>query len=364
MYYTDRQKYWIWLSSVKGIGCANFFKLLNEYGEAENVWGQLVLAKSLLTPHVFKNLQQAREQAYFDDLFERMENADIKAVTQLDDDYPERLRGISSAPPTLFLKGNASSLNPEKAVGIVGSRRVTADGVRFTYDVAYKLASNDVCVVSGLALGADRRAHEGCLDGGGVTLAVLGSAVDRLYPTENADVVERILDEGGAVLSEYPPGTPPAAHQFPARNRIISGLSDGVLMTEGSARSGAMITMAFAKEQRRPLFAVPGSVYSLAYEGTNQLLVEGANICIDARQILDYFNWGNVTEAEQIATDALAGLDDQSRQLVELLRYEEKSFNDLVNETKMNSASLNSLLTILEMQGIVYKRYPNFWRAK
>ena len=361
--YTDRQKYWIWLSSVRGIGTVNFFKLMGEYGEAENVWGQLVLARTLLTPALFKNLQEARNQAYMDDLFERMEKGGMRAVTQLDDEYPERLRGITGAPPTLYVLGDAAALNPEKAIGIVGSRRITADGVRFTYDVAKKLAGNGVCVISGLALGADRRAHEGCLDGGAPTLAVLGSALDRLYPAENADLARRIVDEGGALISEYIPGTPPAAHQFPARNRIVSGMSDGVLMTEGTAKSGAMITMAFAQEQRRARFAVPGSVYSLSYEGTNRLIIEGAQACVDARQILDYFCWESATEAEQITIDALSGLDEQSRRVVELLRYEEKSFNDLISETKMNSASLNSLLTILEMQGIIRQSAGKMFRA-
>ena len=363
MFYTEKQQYWIWLSSVKGIGPSNFFKLLDEYGEPENVWGQLYVARSVLTPAVYKNLEAARDQAWLDDLFDRMEREDIQAVTQLDDEYPDRLRAIPGAPPTLYLKGSRGALNPERAIGIVGSRRITADGVKFTSTCARSLASSGVCVISGLAVGADRQAHLGCLDGGAPTIAVMGSAPDRLYPAENADLYQRIIDEGGAVVSEYPPGTPPAAHQFPARNRIISGMSDGVLMTEGSAKSGAMITMRFAREQRRPLFAVPGSVYSIAYEGTNALLVEGARACTDYRQILDYFCWKDTSEAEQISIDMLSELDESSRQVVDILRREEKSFNDLAAVTKMNSASLNSLLTILEMQGIIRQSPGKMFRA-
>ena len=286
MFYREAQKYWIWLSSVHGIGPQNFFKLLHEYGEPENVWGQLVLAKGILTPAVYQNLQEARTQAYIDDLFESMERSDIVAVTQMDDAYPDRLRSVTGAPPTLYVRGDHTVLNPDRAIGIVGSRRITADGVRFTRNVARQLSSDGVTVISGLAAGADREAHEGCLEGDMPTIAVLGSAVDRLYPAENVDLAERIAAEGGALVSEYRPGTPPAAHQFPARNRLISGMSDGVLMTEGTAKSGAMITMAFAKEQRRALFAVPGSVYSVAYEGNNKLLTEGALACIGPVHIL------------------------------------------------------------------------------
>ena len=363
MFYTDQQKYWIWLSSIKGLGSGSFYQLLNEYGEPAYVWEQLILAKKLLTPAVYRHLQQARNQDYLDELFGLMEETETAALTQLDDDYPDRLRAIPDAPPTLFVRGVRAALNPERALAIVGSRKITVDGARFTADIAERLSAAGVTVVSGLALGADRRAHEGCLNGASPTVAVLASGPEIIYPRENEDIAARILDEGGALVSEYRPGVKPATHHFPARNRIISGLADGVLMTEGTARSGAMITMNYARLQNRPRFAVPGSVYAAASQGPNQLLTEGASACLGEKQVLDYFGWQPAAEPAAMAADALAQLDETSQRLVEILKFEEKSFDELANIMKMSPSSLNSLLTILEMQGIIRQSAGKLYRA-
>ena len=363
MFYTDQQKYWIWLSSIKGLGSGPFYQLINEYGEPGYVWDQLILAKKLLTPAMYRHLQQARSQNYLDELFGLMEETETVAITQLDDDYPDRLRAIPDAPPTLFVRGTRAALNPERALGIVGSRKVTVDGARVTGDIAERLSASGVTIVSGLALGADTRAHEGCLEGGSPTVAVLASGPEIIYPRENEDLAARILDEGGALVSEYRPGVKPATHHFPVRNRIISGLADGVLMTEGTVRSGAMITMKYARVQNRPRFAVPGSVYASASEGTNQLLVEGAFACLSEKQVLDFFSWQAAEEPAAMAADALAQLDETSQRLVEILKFEEKSFDELANIMKMSPSNLNSLLTILEMQGIIRQSAGKLYRA-
>ncbi len=363
MLYTDQQKYWIWLSSIQGVGAAQFYQLINEYGEPGYVWDQLILAKRLLTPAVYKHLQKARSRDYLDELFGMMEETGTTAFIQMDDDYPDRLRSIQDAPPTLFLRGNRDALNAERMFAIVGSRRVTVDGARFTETIAERLAGNGVTIVSGLALGADRKAHEGCLNGASPTVAVLASGPEIIYPRENKDVAQRILEEGGALVSEYRPGVKPATHHFPARNRIISGLADGVLMTEGTARSGAMITMSYARAQNRPRFAMPGSVYAAANEGPNRLLVEGALACLGEDQVLDYFGWKRVNEPEAMAADALDELDETSRRMVEILKFEEKSFDELANIMKMSPSALNSLLTILEMQGIIRQSAGKLYRA-
>ena len=363
MTYTDQQKYWIWLSSIKGLGSGSFYQLLNEYGEPAYVWEQLILAKKLLTPAAYKHLQQARSQSYLDELFGLMEETDTTALIQLDDDYPDRLRAIPDAPPTLFVRGSRAALNPERALAVVGSRKITVDGARFTESIAERLSAAGVTIISGLALGADRRAHEGCLSGGSPTVAVLASGPEIIYPRENEDIAARILEEGGALVSEYRPGVKPATHHFPARNRIISGLADGVLMTEGTCKSGAMITMSYARVQNRPRFAVPGSVYAAASEGPNRLLVEGALACLGEGQVLDYFGWQQAEDPAVMAADALAELDETSRRLVEILKFEEKSFDELANIMKMSPSSLNSLLTILEMQGIIRQSAGKLYRA-
>ncbi len=359
--YTEQNKYWIWLSSVEGIGSKNFFRLTDAYGEPKAVWEQLVLAEKLLTPAVFRHLSEARNEEYMESLFTKMEEAGIVAVTQLDDRYPDRLRSIADAPLTLYVRGNADALNSERAFGIVGSRKLSADGARFTQDIAEQLALNEVSIISGLAIGTDTKAHEGCLKGGMPTVAVLGCSPEIIYPSENLDLARRIIDNGGALISEYPPGTPPDKRNFPRRNRIISGMSDGVLMTEGTVKSGAMITMKYAAEQNRPTFAVPGSVYSEASEGTNRLIVEGTMACIGQEQITEFFSWDRKILSQ--VPDELPQLDDDSRKLVEILRFEEKSFNELCDMTGFDAGKMNMLLTILEMNGIIRQSRGKLYRA-
>ena len=362
MFYSDRQRYWIWLSSIPGIGPKTFLWLMEEYGEAKYVWEQLILAKRMLPAETFKQLAKARTEEYMDSLFVKMEEEGITALTMEDEAYPERLRRIERAPVTLYVRGS-TELNDEKMFAIVGSRRITVDGMRFTSDIARNLAEEGVTIVSGLAMGADGQAHRGCLDAGGKTIAVLASGPDHIYPESHRGLADRILENGGSILSEYPPDVKPTAASFPQRNRIISGLSDGVLMTEGAADSGAMITVRYAREQGRPCFAAPGSVYSRASEGPNQMLVEGAKVTLGDKQVLDYFGWGSGQEAQEQAEDPVLELDETSQKLVDILRFEEKSFDELAIDMKMSSSSLNSLLTILEMQGIIRQSAGKLYRA-
>lgn len=362
MTYGEAQRYWIWLSSIPGLSVKTFERLMAEYGEAKYVWEQMILARRLLSPKVFVKVKEARTDEYMDRLFTRMEEEGIIAVTQMDDEYPDRLRGIENAPPTLYVRGNLQ-LNDERMFAIVGSRKITADGMHITESIARDLAERNVTIVSGLAFGADKRAHEGCLEGGGKTIAVLASGPEQIYPSEHHALADRILMEGGTILSEYPPDVPPDSYHFPQRNRIISGLSDGVLMTEGTARSGAMITVRFAREQGRPCFAVPGSVYSSASEGPNWMLVDGDHAALSAEQVLEYFGWEEHKPIERSEEDPLMELDEDSKKLVEILRFEEKSFDELAIDMKMNSSSLNSLLTILEMQGIIRQSAGKMYRA-
>lgn len=362
MLYDEAQMYWIWLSSIPGLGAKSFEKLMLEYGEAKYVWEQLILAQKLITPKAYERLRQARTDEYMDKLFSDLEEKEIRAITQLDEEYPYRLRSIPEAPTTLYVKGSCD-LNDEKMFAIVGSRKITADGRHFTRTVSRDLAQQGVTIVSGLALGADGQAHEGCLEGGGRTIAVLASSPEFIYPTEHCALAERILEQGGALLSEYPPNIGVDSRFFPRRNRIISGMSDGVLMTEGSVKSGAMITVRYAREHNRPCFAVPGSVYSQASAGPNQMLVDGDYAVISASQVLDHFGWAQSDAAAEEKGEELVELDETERKVVEILRFEEKSFDELAIDMKMTSSELNSLLTILEMQGIIRQSAGKLYRA-
>ena len=189
--------------------------------------------------------------------------------------YPEKLRCIDSPPKELFCLGNLELMNA-KSIAIIGSRDYSNYGEKAAKDFSYNLAQNNICIISGLARGIDSFAHEACLVAGGKTIAVLGSGLDVIYPKENFGLFNKIILNDGLVVSEYPLGTKPQKQNFPARNRIISGLSDGILVIEAKEKSGTNITVDFALEQGKDVFVVPGNIYSKTSNGTNFLIKEGA----------------------------------------------------------------------------------------
>ena len=356
------EQYWIWLSSVEGIGPRRFYRLLSQYGDARGVWDNAGDdGMRFLGPKMLKSLRAARSQEYFFRLFASMEGVGMRAVTRISEGYPQALNEIHDPPPTLYVRGEAP-LDAERMFAIVGSRRATRDGKRAAREFAAALARENVCVVSGLARGVDTCAHEGALEGGGPTIAVLGSGADIIYPPENEELAARILDGGGAIVSEYPPGTRPSQGTFPARNRIISGLCGGVLLVEGSHTSGAMITVNFAAEQGRDVFAVPGSIYSPLSAAPNRLIFDGANPALSAWDILEHYRWA-ARPADGATPRRAVELDEEEKLLVDALLEQELSFDELSALSKFPASKLNSLLTSLELRGIIVKAPGGIYRA-
>lgn len=210
-------------------------------------------------------------------------------LTPLDEHYPHLLSQMSSHPPVLFIKGELAAINSPQ-FALVGSRHASLDGLKASKEFAYQLAQNGLTITSGLALGIDGHAHDGALLAQGTTVAVLGSGVDQIYPSRHKGLAERILQQGGALVSELRPDAKPRAENFPRRNRIISGLSQGVLVVEAAERSGSLITARYALEQNRDVFALPGSIYQPGFAGTNQLLKQGAFLTLSPQDILDELN--------------------------------------------------------------------------
>ena len=201
--------------------------------------------------------------------------------------YPVKLKNISSPPKELFCLGNLELLNC-KSIAVIGSRNYSGYGERAAKEFSYNLAKEDVCIVSGMARGIDSFAHEAALDAKGKTVAVLGSGLDVIYPRENKILYENIIKNNGLIISEYPLGTKPSRQNFPARNRIISGLSDGVLVIEARKNSGTNITVDFALDQGKDVFVIPGNIYSNTSDGTNFLIKEGAIPVTSYKDIINY----------------------------------------------------------------------------
>lgn len=349
----------IWLTSIEGLGSKNRALLLSRFPEPSCLWEDPLAALPYLGSRALALLREARSEEYLDGVLCALEEKEVRALTWLDDGYPARLRSIPDAPPVLFAQGSLPPL--ERAVAVVGTRKCSSDGRMTAERMSCELAEGGVTVISGLADGIDTFAHRGCLQGGAPTVAVMGCAIDGCYPAENRALKEQIIAEGGCILSEHAPGARIRAYHFARRNRIISGLSQAVVVVEAGEKSGALITAQFAQEQGRMLFAVPGSIYSQACRGSNRLLTSAAHAALSAGDIFSAFAWRQGAPAEAREEPLL--LDDQSRRIVEFLKNDEKSFDEIVNELKIEPWELNSLLTILEMQGIIRQSAGKLYRS-
>jgi DNA processing protein len=275
--------------------------------------------------------------------------AGVRIVTVFDGEYPENLRQIADPPPVLYVLGEITGSDGD-AVAVVGSRAATAYG-RFTAArLSRDMACRGITVVSGLARGIDSCAHGGALEAGGRTIAVLGSGMDRLYPPENRQMAEKIR-RNGAVVTEFPFGCDPERWHFPLRNRIISGLSLGVVVVEAAARSGALITANMALEQNREVFAVPGNISSPKSAGPNGLIREGAKLVSTVEDILEEFP--HLAGREAAAARPLPPLSEEERALLSQLGSEPVGVDELIRLSRLPSSRLLSLLTALELKGLI-----------
>lgn len=286
-------------------------------------------------------------------------------VLREDAQYPPLLRQIAHPPHLLYVYGE-TDLTDRFPVAVVGTRRASAYGLTHTREIAAELAQTGVCVVSGLALGIDAAAHTGALDGGGRTVAVLGSALDKPYPQENEPLMRRILESGGSVVSEYAPGTPPSRYSFLQRNRIIAGMCLGTLVTEGPRRSGALNTATRTLESGREVFALPGNVDSPGAQLPNMLISEGARLVTGAADILSalVIEPKDALKAAQAAVAPMeapaekkphipGGLDETQRAICAALLAGEADFDALCAVSGLESDELGALLIEMEMDGLV-----------
>jgi len=286
----DAKAYWVGLNRVYGLGPKRFQLLRKHFGSPERVWKskESELAKILgQNSPVVQNILKCRATLDLEKELANLEERKIQVLTLEDTAYPVNLLQIYDPPPVLYVKGVLAQ-EDAKAVAVVGSRRATPYGKAVADQLAGDLAQAGITVVSGLARGVDTCGHRGALRCGGRTLAVLGCGVDVVYPRENQELFEEIAAKG-AIISEFPLGTPPEASNFPVRNRIISGLALGVLVVEAAEDGGALITADFALEQGRDVFAVPGAITNRYSRGTNRLIKDGAKLVEGVADILEEY---------------------------------------------------------------------------
>ncbi len=294
------KRYWVGFNLVKGIGAVRFQALHDHFGDLALAWQAPLdaLQAAGLSPKLAERVAQIRTSVDLDKYMSRITAQGIHILTWEDEFYPPRLKEIDQPPPVLYMRG-ALITEDSWTVAVVGTRRVSAYGRQVADELAMFLANNGVTVVSGLARGVDAIAHQSALKAGGRTIAVLGCGVDRIYPPEHAQLAEKII-ANGAILSDYAPGTPPDAANFPPRNRIISGLAMATVVVEAGETSGALITAQFALDQGREVFAVPGNIMAPQSKGTNRLIVEGAHPMLSAQDLLEALNLTRVTEQREV----------------------------------------------------------------
>lgn len=363
--YTHEQIYRIALHCAHKLTWQHREALLNTYGNAEAVLTHMDQGVAdIIGSKGMDELREIKKRGAIS-LLEQLNACGADVFFRDEAEYPALLREISDPPQALFVRG---VLKPdEKSVAIVGSRRETRYGRTQAFRIARELAENGITVVSGLARGIDTAAHEGALAGGGRTVAVLGNGIDSVYPEENKALAERIVAQGGALISEFPLGAEPLAYHFPIRNRIISGMSAALLLIEGHAKSGTMITAGYAAEQGREVFALPGAVDAPGSAAPLRLLREGAGICTCAQDILVDMGWAQKPETviqQQMALPALEGLTDIQKQIVLLMQDEPKRFEELAAESGIAPDTLTGELTLLELDGIVKPRAGRIYALK
>jgi DNA processing protein len=345
-------RYWIGFNRVYGVGPAKLRALIDHFGDLETAWQAAAndLKAAGLDRRSIENLVTTRQSLNLDREVERVEKAKARVVVWDDADYPPLLRSLADAPFVLYVKGELTRADREWTVAIVGTRRATVYGRQAAELLAADLARNGITIISGLARGIDANAHEAALKAGGRTIGVLACGIDQVYPPEHATLAARIV-EHGALITETPVGSPPEGGNFPARNRIISGLALATIVVEAGETSGALITADRALEQGREVFAVPGNIFSRASLGTNRLIKDGATLVTSAEDVMEALN------LKMIAThsEARAALPEDATEarLLSLLSADPIHVDQIVRDSGLPVAQVSSTLAMMELKGMV-----------
>jgi len=360
--FPDEKFAWMALYMIPGLGNYAFKNLLEKFGNPEAVF-EAGISELVEVEWVRKDIAQKIVNREFaidpEEEFRKVEKCNARIITYTDPSYPLLLKEIHSPPMLLYVNGKDIPVN-QTYIAVVGSRNSTYYGLKVAETLGEGLAMRKVGVVSGLARGIDSAAHKGCLRGGGFTIAVMGTGIDVIYPAPNKKLIKQIM-ENGAVISEFPMGTPPEPKNFPIRNRIISGISRGVAVVEATKQSGSLITASLALDQGRDVFAVPGSVNSFKSTGTHFLIKQGAKLIENADDILDEFSLGNrSTEGTDVlrgAPDEPLGMEESERKIFEIISDYPMHIDKIGRLAGMDPGGVLSTLMKMELKGIV-KQLP------
>lgn len=366
--YCSQMKDWISLNMTPGVGPRAATKLLERFGSADAVFHarRTELESLRIKPETIESIISREMHDKAETELERLKQLGGDVLILDDGSYPAMLREIADPPITLYVRGDWQACLDQPCVAVIGSRMCSTYGENASEMLARDLASRGICIVSGLARGIDTAAHRGAIRGGGRTIAVLGTGIDNVYPKENARLVAEILESGGAVVSQFPLGTPPLKDNFPYRNRIISGLSLGVLIVEASERSGSLITARLAMEQNREVMAVPGNITSRNSFGTNYLIKSGAKLVQQWQDVVAELPSEisaailppkvEKTDGEKKSQPELepAGMNENERKVWSLLSADEPvHIDNLLTASALSFGDLNAVLVGLDIRDLI-----------
>ncbi len=352
---------WLALSMVQGLGPVKCQQLLERFSSPNQIFNASVesLQQAGLCNESIDALYHP-DQRMLDKCENWLQNSEHHLITLDDEDYPALLRSISAPPPVLFAVGNRQALQAVQ-FSIIGSRNPTNSGRELAQDFARELSHAGFSICSGLALGIDYHGHLGSLDASGITIAVLGNGPDIIYPARHRKLANQIRDKG-LLLTEFFPGTSPTPGNFPRRNRIISGLSTGVLVVEAARKSGSLITAHYALEQGREVFAIPGSIHSPLARGTHYLIKQGAKLVENIEDILEELGpivgWAlESTITGKTTSVTNADLEPEYADLLEHMGFEVVSIDELVKSSGLTADAVSSMLLMMELNGLVESRH-------
>ena len=364
---SDQRYYYLAFSAFEeGIGPYRFKLLVEHYKTAKNAWSvpQKELVDVGIPANIASKFTDFKNKFNLDSYIKEMEQMKVSFLTLEDEAYPYLLKQISDAPIVLYIKGNLDCVGynnfssfaqtSKKILAVVGTRKITAYGREVTEKIVGDLVTSGFTIVSGMALGVDTVAHQTTIKNHGQTIAVLGCGVDVIYPPQNRQLYFDIIESGGCIVSEMPLNHWATKGTFPARNRIISGLSRGVLMTEGAIDSGALITCSYAGEQGRDVFAVPGLITSSLSEGTLSLLKKGAKLVTGAEDILEEFGMEKPPKNyNRYNNNNYNDYTAEEKEIIDLLQQENLTADDIIKNTGQKASAVNTLLSLLEIKGYI-----------
>lgn len=338
--------------TIPVLGPKRLTKLINYFPTLEQAWSasrnELIAAG--LEEHAVEKIIHIRPSIDRDEVYENIIKHQVHVCTIFDDDYPERLKTIPIPPPVLYYKGVFPSENDVHALSVVGTRKMTPYGKQVIASIVADCAARGCMILSGLALGVDGAAHKAALSVNARTVAALAHGLNTVQPTTHARLAEEILEQGGALISEFPIGTPSLKQHFPQRNRIIAGLSQGTLIVEADIGSGTLITAHYALEYGREVFSVPGSIFSQQSRGTLQLLKQGAIPVMSSDDIFEAFEIAAPMQQEALP---LPSLTEDEACIMKVLSFTATHIDDMIKQTKLDVQKIHSILVAMELKGYI-----------